>query len=66
MTQRATAGRALSPIALWGLLAAVAALLFAWRISTQWPTAPAGDGADLDRVILFYSTLPRAAVAVLA
>lgn len=65
MTERATAGRALSPIALWGLLAAVAALLFAWRISTQWPTAPAGD-IDLDRIILFYSTLPRAVVAVLA
>ncbi|MEI8702114.1 Fe(3+)-hydroxamate ABC transporter permease FhuB [Mesorhizobium sp. ISC15] len=65
MTERATAGRALSPIALWGLLAALAALLFAWRISTQWPTAPAGD-IDLDRIILFYSTLPRAVVAVLA
>ncbi|MET3577385.1 iron complex transport system permease protein [Mesorhizobium robiniae] len=66
MTERPTAGRALSPIALWGLLAAVAALLFAWRISTQWPTAPTSDGVNLDHVILFYSTLPRAAVAVLA
>ncbi|WP_367158751.1 iron chelate uptake ABC transporter family permease subunit [Mesorhizobium sp.] len=65
MTQRATTGHALPPIALWGLLAALAALLFAWRISTQWPTAPAGD-IDLDRIILFYSTLPRAVVAVLA
>ncbi|TIO35260.1 Fe(3+)-hydroxamate ABC transporter permease FhuB [Mesorhizobium sp.] len=66
MTEHATTGHALSPIALWGLLAAVAALLFAWRVSTQSPTAPTGDGVDLDRVILLYSTLPRAAVAVLA
>lgn len=54
----------LSPIALWGVLAAMAALLFAWRVGTQWPTAPAAG--NLDHVILFYSTLPRAAVAVLA
>lgn len=66
MTQRATTGHALSPIALWGLLGAVAALLFAWRVSMQSPTAPTSDGAGLDRVILLYSTLPRAAVAVLA
>ncbi|CCV08263.1 fused iron-hydroxamate transporter subunits of ABC superfamily: membrane components [Mesorhizobium metallidurans STM 2683] len=65
MTEPAATGHALSPIALWGLLAGVAALLFAWRVGMQWPTAP-GDGIDLDRVILFYSTLPRAAVAVLA
>ncbi|RWQ67622.1 Fe(3+)-hydroxamate ABC transporter permease FhuB [Mesorhizobium sp.] len=66
MTERATTGHALSPIALWGLLAGVAALLFAWRVGMQWPTALPGNGIDLDRVILFYSTLPRAAVAVLA
>ncbi|MER8630254.1 Fe(3+)-hydroxamate ABC transporter permease FhuB [Mesorhizobium opportunistum] len=61
--QGAMAAR-LSPIALWGVLAAMAALLFAWRVGTQWPTAPAAG--NLDHVILFYSTLPRAAVAVLA
>jgi ABC-type Fe3+-siderophore transport system permease subunit len=66
MTQRATTGHAMSPIALWGLLAAMAALLFAWRVSMRSPTAPTSDGVDLDRVILLYSTLPRAAVAVLA
>jgi ABC-type Fe3+-siderophore transport system permease subunit len=66
MIQRATTGHAMSPIALWGLLAAMAALLFAWRVSMRSPTAPTSDGVDLDRVILLYSTLPRAAVAVLA
>ncbi|RVD63489.1 iron ABC transporter permease, partial [Mesorhizobium sp. M7A.F.Ca.ET.027.03.2.1] len=63
---RATTSAALSPIALWSFLAALAALLFAWRVGMQWPAAPPGDGIDLDRVILLYSTLPRAAVAVLA
>ncbi|PTE08658.1 Fe(3+)-hydroxamate ABC transporter permease FhuB [Mesorhizobium helmanticense] len=65
MTERAVTGHALPPIVLWGLSAGVAALLFTWRVGMQWPTAP-GDGVDLDRIILFYSTLPRAAVAVLA
>ncbi|MER9653851.1 Fe(3+)-hydroxamate ABC transporter permease FhuB [Mesorhizobium sp. M0152] len=64
MTHRATI--ALSPIALWGLLAMVASFLLAWRVGMQWPAALPGDGVDLDRVILLYSTLPRAAVAVLA
>nr|ABM65839.1 FhuB2 [Mesorhizobium sp. R88B] len=44
----------------------MAALLFAWRLGMQWPAPPPGDGVYLDHVILFYSTLPRAAVAVLA
>ncbi|TIN67447.1 MAG: Fe(3+)-hydroxamate ABC transporter permease FhuB, partial [Mesorhizobium sp.] len=65
-SDHAATSAALLPIALWGLLAAVAALLFAWRVGMQWPAAPPGDGIDLDRVILLYSTLPRAAVAVLA
>lgn len=58
-------GRTLPPIALWGALAAAAALLFAWRVNIQWPATTPADGT-LDRVILLYSTLPRAAVAVLA
>ncbi|MCV3210876.1 Fe(3+)-hydroxamate ABC transporter permease FhuB [Mesorhizobium sp. YC-39] len=66
MTERATTGHALPPTALWSLLALVAAMLFAWRVGMQWPTALPGDGVDLDRVILFYSILPRAAVAMLA
>ncbi|CCV15249.1 Fe(3+)-hydroxamate ABC transporter permease FhuB [Mesorhizobium sp. STM 4661] len=66
MTEPATTGHALPPIALWGLLAGVAALLFAWRVGMQWPSALSSDGIDLDRIILLYSTLPRAAVAVLA
>lgn len=66
MTEPAATGHALSPIALWGLLAGMSALLFAWRVGMQWPTALPGNGIDLDRVILLYSTLPRAAVAVLA
>ncbi|MER9601214.1 iron chelate uptake ABC transporter family permease subunit [Mesorhizobium sp. M0243] len=66
ISDRTATSAALSPIALWDLLAALAALLFAWRVGMQWPAAPPGDGIDLDSVILVYSTLPRAAVAVLA
>lgn len=66
MTEPAATGHAMSPIALWSLLAGMSALLFAWRVGMQWPTALPGNGIDLDRVILLYSTLPRAAVAVLA
>jgi ABC-type Fe3+-siderophore transport system permease subunit len=66
MTDRTlTTDRTLPPIALWGALAATAALLFAWRADMQWPATTPAD-ANLDRVILLYSTLPRAAVAVLA
>lgn len=63
---RIIAGSALSPVALWGMLALAAALLFAWRVGMQWPATLPSDSFDLDRVILLYSTLPRAAVAVLA
>ncbi|WP_210243337.1 Fe(3+)-hydroxamate ABC transporter permease FhuB [Mesorhizobium sp. B2-4-2] len=58
-----TIGGALSPIILWGLLAGLAALLFAWRVGMQQPASVPGD---LRHVILFYSSLPRAVVAVLA
>ncbi|TPJ41373.1 Fe(3+)-hydroxamate ABC transporter permease FhuB [Mesorhizobium sp. B2-6-6] len=53
----------MSPIILWGLLAGLAALLFAWRVGMQ---QPASVPDDLRHVILFYSSLPRAFVAVLA
>jgi len=71
MTDRAAtgyagAGRALSPLAVWGALAAAAAFLFAWRVGMQWLAMPPAEGADLDRIILLYSTLPRAVVAVVA
>ncbi|WP_137932522.1 Fe(3+)-hydroxamate ABC transporter permease FhuB [Mesorhizobium comanense] len=71
MTDRLATGplrvqRALSPFALWSVLAAAAAFLFAWRVGMQWAATLPGDGTDLGDVILFYSTLPRAAVAVLA
>ncbi|MCA0025957.1 MULTISPECIES: Fe(3+)-hydroxamate ABC transporter permease FhuB [unclassified Mesorhizobium] len=56
-------GGALSPIILWGLLAGLAALLFTWRVGMQ---QPASVPDDLRHVVLFYSTLPRAFVAVLA
>ncbi|WP_292637457.1 Fe(3+)-hydroxamate ABC transporter permease FhuB [Mesorhizobium sp.] len=66
MTERTLmTGRTLPPIALWGALVATAALLFCWRVDMQWPATTPAD-SNLDRVILFYSTLPRAAVAVLA
>ncbi|WP_210240106.1 MULTISPECIES: Fe(3+)-hydroxamate ABC transporter permease FhuB [unclassified Mesorhizobium] len=58
-----TIGGALSPIILWGLLAGLATLLFAWRVGMQQPASVPGD---LQHVILFYSSLPRAVVAVLA
>ncbi|MBZ9957223.1 Fe(3+)-hydroxamate ABC transporter permease FhuB [Mesorhizobium sp. BR1-1-14] len=58
-----TIGGALSPIILWGLLAGLAALLFAWRVGMQQPASVPGD---LRYVVLFYSSLPRAVVAVLA
>lgn len=45
-------------------MALAAALLFAWHMRMP-PSVPTG-GLELDRVILLYSTLPRAAVAVLA
>ncbi|TPM22468.1 Fe(3+)-hydroxamate ABC transporter permease FhuB [Mesorhizobium sp. B2-3-6] len=53
----------MSPIILWGLLAGLATLLFAWRVGMQQPASVPGD---LQHVILFYSSLPRAVVAVLA
>ncbi|MBZ9894687.1 Fe(3+)-hydroxamate ABC transporter permease FhuB [Mesorhizobium sp. BR1-1-6] len=58
-----TIGGALSPIILWGLLAGLATLLFAWRVGMQQPASVPGD---LQHVILFYSSLPRAVVAGLA
>ncbi|BCG89746.1 Fe3+-hydroxamate ABC transporter permease FhuB [Mesorhizobium sp. 113-3-9] len=65
-TRYAGAGRAPSPLAVWGALAAAAAFLFAWRVGMQWLAMPPAEGADLDRIILLYSTLPRAVVAVVA
>ena len=53
---------------LWAGMGLLAAALFAQRLGGQWPgpaSLPAG-GVDLQRVILFYSVLPRAAVALLA
>lgn len=60
------AERSSLPVALWSGLGLLAALLFAQRIGMQWPSAPADRGLDLDRVVLVYGVLPRAAVAVLA
>lgn len=52
-------------LAFWGALALLALLLFAERLAITWPAA-SGDALSLDRVILLYGTLPRAAVALLA
>lgn len=60
------ANRAPIPFVLWGGMGLVAALLFAQRFGMQWPIFAASDASDLDRVILFYRVLPRAAVALLA
>ncbi len=61
------ADRFFLPAAFWGVLAFGAALLFALQLNASWPAAaPAASGVDLSRVILFYSFLPRAAVAIVA
>lgn len=59
------AERSAVPILFWAAMAAVALLLFGWQLVAHWPPANAGRD-DLSRVILLYSFLPRAAVAVLA
>lgn len=58
------ADRSVASILLWATMALAAAALFALHLQIPPPAATAGIG--LDRVIFFYSTLPRAAVAVLA
>jgi len=59
------AERLLSPAALWAGCAVLAVGLFAMQLAAYW--TPAGlDAGTLDRIILFYSVLPRAAVALLA
>jgi len=61
------ADRSVLPAAFWGVLALGAVLLFGLRLHELWPAAtPISDGTDLSRVILFYSFLPRAAVAIVA
>lgn len=61
------AERSQLPVVFWSLLALGAVLLFGLRLVELWPTAePAADGIDLSKVILVYSFLPRAAVAILA
>jgi iron complex transport system permease protein len=51
---------------LWGLLAALAVALFAYRLVAAWPDASSPAGIDLQSVILRYTVMPRAAVAILA
>lgn len=53
------------PIWLWATAALAAALLFVTHILPYW-RGIATNGVDLNRVILLYSLLPRAAVALLA
>jgi ABC-type Fe3+-siderophore transport system permease subunit len=66
MAERATI--ALRPPLLWGALAVLAAGLLGVQVSSHLATAriSAPDIAALDNVILFYSVLPRAAVALIA
>lgn len=66
MAERATI--ALRPPLLWGALAVLAAGLLGVQVSSHLTTAriSAPDIAALDNVILFYSVLPRAAVALIA
>ncbi|GLS31268.1 iron complex transport system permease protein [Mesorhizobium albiziae] len=54
------------PSMLWGLMAAAALALFAWQVADAWPDSTAtGIDADLQQIILDYTILPRAAVAIL-
>ncbi|MFD9896560.1 Fe(3+)-hydroxamate ABC transporter permease FhuB [Mesorhizobium sp. NPDC059025] len=60
------ASRVPIPILLWGGLGLFACALFGRKVAAQWSGLHSGQAVDLDRVILFYSLLPRAAVALLA
>lgn len=54
------------PMLFWGGMALLAALLFGQRVGQQWSATHPGQALDIDRVILVYGLLPRAAVALLA
>ncbi|WP_054308592.1 Fe(3+)-hydroxamate ABC transporter permease FhuB [Mesorhizobium sp. 1M-11] len=54
------------PMLFWGAMALLAALLFGQRVGQQWSATHPGQTLDIDRVILVYGLLPRAAVALLA
>ncbi len=60
------AERRLLPVWLWALMAALALALFATKVIGAWPGPAAGADAALQSVILTYTVLPRAAVAILA
>ncbi len=60
------ADRISRPVLLWGLAAAAAAALFALRVAGAWPDPSLPVDIDLQRVILDFTVLPRAAVAILA
>lgn len=54
------------PILLWSGLGLFACALFGRKLAVQWSGLQSGEVVDLDRVILVYGLLPRAAVALLA
>lgn len=62
---RSMADQARHPILPWAVMALAAALLFARQMSVHWPLS-FDSNSGLNHVILIYSTLPRAAVALLA
>lgn len=53
------------PVLLWLGCGLAAACIFAWTVHARWPAASA-QGIDLDSIILWYSVMPRAVVALLA
>ena len=53
------------PVLLWSVGALVAASIFGWTVFARWPM-PGASNPDLDRIILWQSIVPRAAVALLA
>lgn len=63
---RTVARRVPLPILLWSGLGLFACALFGQKVAAQWSGLYSGQTVDLDRVILFYGLLPRAAVALLA
>lgn len=54
------------PFLLWSGLGLFACALFGRKLAVQWSGLQSGEVVDLDRVILVYGLLPRAAVALLA
>lgn len=54
-----------APALLWAVCGFAAACIFAWTVHARWSDGSA-EGVNLDGIILWQSTVPRAVVALLA